>query len=279
MIKTVITAGGKGTRLLPVTNTISKEMMPVFNKLENNQKIVSPLLQLIFEQLYYLKIRDFCFIINEDKKDIQEHFTIRRSFLDELKKDRKESIYSWYKKLNHSNITWINQNKPLGFGDAVLKAKKFVKNEDFIVHAGDVAIIKSKIHPISRLITTANKNRDASAILLCKKITQPERYGVPTIKKISQAVFKVIEVEEKPLKPKSKLGILPMYFFRPSIFDCLRKIKQGKNNEYQLTDAIQMLLDRNEKVIAISLENNEKEVDVGTVESYKESLTLTYKYS
>ena len=64
-----------------------------------------------------------------------------------------------------------------------------------------------------------------------------------------------------------------------NIFDCLKKIKPGKNNEYQLTDAIQMLLEQNHKVLAITLENNEKEIDVGTADSYRESLTLTYKYS
>lgn len=279
MIKTVITVGGKGTRLLPITKTIPKEMLPIFSRSTNNERIVTPLLNLIFEQLYNLKIRDYCFITNKEKKTIQEHFTINKSFLYELKKDQKKIILEFYKKVNNSNLNWINQKKPLGFGNAVLKAEKFVRNENFILHAGDAVITGSKIHPISRLINTAKKNNDVSAILLCKKITDPKRYGVPTIKKLSESIFEVTEVEEKPINPKSKLGILPMYFFKPNIFDCLKKIKPGKNNEYQLTDAIQMLLEQNHKVLAITLENNEKEIDVGTVESYRESLTLTYKYS
>ena len=279
MVKTVITAGGKGTRLLPITKTIPKEMMPVFSRSRNNERMITPLLQLIFEQLYNLKIKDYCFITSKEKKSIQEHFTINKFFLDELKKDQKKSMFEFYKKLNNSNLTWINQKKPLGFGNAVLKAEKFVRNENFILHAGDAVITGSKIHPISRLINTAKKNKDAAAILLCKKITDPKRYGVPTIKRLSKSVFNVIEVEEKPVKPKSKLGILPMYYFKPNIFDCLKKIKPGKNNEYQLTDAIQMLLEQNHKVLAITLESNEKEIDVGTADSYRESLTLTYKYS
>jgi len=78
------------------------------------------------------------------------------------------------------------------------------------------------------------------------------------------------------MKPKSDLGILPLYFFKPIIFDCLNEIKPGRGNEYQLTDAIQLLLNKGEQVLAIPLKSDEKEIDVGTVDSYKESLEITY---
>ena len=276
MIKTVITAAGKGTRLLPVTKELPKEMMPIFTKYKNNQRIVIPLLQFIFEQLYSLEIKDFCFVVGREKRSIEDHFTPHEAFLKELQDKQKESISSFYKKLNISNIMWVNQHKPLGFGDAVKKSERFVGKENFILHAGDVAIIGKLEHPITRLLEVAKTNQKAAAILLCKKIKDHKRYGVPKIKKINNSLFEVLEVEEKPMKPKSDLGILPLYFFKPIIFDCLNEIKPGRGNEYQLTDAIQLLLNKGEQVLAIPLKSDEKEIDVGTVDSYKESLEITY---
>jgi UTP--glucose-1-phosphate uridylyltransferase len=276
MIKTVITAAGKGTRLLPVTKELPKEMMPIFTKYKKNQRIVLPLLQFIFEQLYSLKFRDFCLIVGREKRSIEDHFTPHESFLKELQDSQTELISPFYEKLNKSNLMWINQHKPLGFGDAVKKSEKFVGNENFILHAGDVSIIGKSEHPITRLLKVAATNKKAAAILLCKKIKDPKRYGVPKVKKIDNSIYEVLEVEEKPMKPKSNFGILPIYFFKPIIFDCLNEIKPGRGDEYQLTDAIQLLLNKGEQVLTILLENDEREIDVGTVESYKESLEITY---
>ena len=76
MIKTVLTAAGRGTRLLPFTKEMPKEMMPIFTKIHNNQRSVIPLLQYIFEQFYSMKIRDFCFVVGRDKRSIKDHFTL-----------------------------------------------------------------------------------------------------------------------------------------------------------------------------------------------------------
>ena len=149
--------------------------------------------------------------------------------------------------------------------------------EDFIVHAGDVTILSRRKHPIERLIETAEKNPDAKAILLCKKIKDSKKYGVPTVKKISDNLFTVKEVIEKPDSPKSDFGILPLYYFRSDIFTSLKKIKKGKGKEFQLTDAIQNLIKEKQKVLAITLNKNEDEIDVGTVESYKNSQDITFR--
>ena len=85
----------------------------------------------------------------------------------------------------------------------------------------------------------------------------------------------LISIEEKPNNPKSEFGILPLYYFRPEIFQSLKKIKTGKGGEFQLTDAIQNLIHHNHKVLAIKLEKHEKEVDVGTVESYRDSQRIS----
>ena len=277
MTKVVITAAGKGTRLLPFTKEMPKEMMPVFSSMFTKKKVVLPLLQYIYEQLYSMGFRDYCFVVGREKRSIEDHFTPHETYLKELSGDYKKFITKFYQKLENSHLVWVNQNRPLGFGDAVRRAERYVGNEDFIVHAGDVTILSKSKHPISRLIETAKRNPDAKAILLCKKIKDFKRYGVPTIEKVTNNLFTVREVVEKPDKPKSDFGILPLYYFKADIFSSVKKIKPGKGKEFQLTDAIQNLIKEKQKVLAITLNKNEEEIDVGTVESYKKSQEITFR--
>lgn len=277
MIKAVITAAGKGSRLLPMTKELPKEMMPIFSKL-NGKKRVVPLLQLIFEQLYQYKIKNYCFIVGREKRSIEDHFTPDNSFMKNETSKNKLLISKFYEIINSSNMIWINQNTPKGFGDAVRLSKQFIGNDDFIVHAGDVAIIGSKNHPISRMIK-AGKDSSVSAVLLFRKVNDPKRHGVPTLEKINSKEFLVKKVVEKPNRPASNLGLMPLYYFKPTIFEKLEKIKPGKGNEYQLTDAIQKLILDGEKVIAIPLLDSEKILDVGTVESFKDAQIESFKYA
>ena len=277
MTKVVITAAGKGTRLLPFTKEMPKEMMPIFSQGFTKNRVILPLLQYIYEQLYSMDFRDYCFVVGREKRSIEDHFTPHETYLRELTGDYKKFIKNFYNKLENSHLVWINQNRPLGFGDAVKRAERYVGKEDFIVHAGDVTILSRSNHPITRLINIAKKNPDAKAILLCKKIKDSRKYGVPTVEKISNNLFSVKEVIEKPEKPKSDFGILPLYYFRSDIFSSLKKIKKGKGSEFQLTDAIQNLIKEKQKVLAITLNRNEDEIDVGTVESYKNSQEITFK--
>ena len=277
MIKTVLTAAGRGTRLLPFTKEMPKEMMPIFTKIHGNHRSVIPLLQYIFEQFYSIKIRDYCFVVGRDKRSIKDHFAIQQSYLNELSVDRKKTMSDFYKKLKNCHLTWINQNKPLGFGDAVKRVEKFVGKQDFILHAGDISIVSRFKHPILRLIDTAKKNPDASAILVCKKVKDAKRYGIIQIKNRSSQVYLVEGVEEKPVRPKSNLGILALYYFKPEIFASLKKTKRGKNNELQLTDGIQHMINDGKKVLAIPLTADDTEIDVGTVESYRDAQISSYK--
>lgn len=276
-MKCVITAAGKGVRLLPITKELPKEMMPIFTKIYGNNRVVIPLLQYIFEQLYAINIRDYCFVVGREKRSIEDHFTPHDTYLRDLSGEYKALISKFYERLQKSHLVWINQNRPQGFGDAVRLTERYIRGDDFIVHAGDVAILSRTRHPVLRLIDVANNNPDVSAVLLCKKVKDSKRYGVPKLEKISDSYYYVKEVEEKPLKPKSNFGILPMYYFKSDIFDCLKKIKRGKGNEYQLTDAIQKLIDNNKKIIAIPITENEIEIDVGTVKSYKYAQDISYK--
>ena len=277
MIKTVLTAAGRGTRLLPFTKEMPKEMMPIFTKIYGNHRSVIPLLQYIFEQFYSIKIRDYCFVVGRDKRSIKDHFAIQQSYLNELSVDRKKTMSDFYKKLKNCHLTWINQNKPLGFGDAVKRVEKFVGKQDFILHAGDISVVSRFKHPILRLIDTAKKNPDASAILVCKKVKDTKRYGIIQIKNRTSQVYLVEGVEEKPVRPKSNLGILALYYFKPEIFASLKKTKRGKNNELQLTDGIQHMINDGKKVLAIPLTADDTEIDVGTVESYRDAQISSYK--
>ena len=273
----VLTAAGRGTRLLPFTKEMPKEMMPIFTKIHGNHRSVIPLLQYIFEQFYSIKIRDYCFVVGRDKRSIKDHFAIQQSYLNDLSADRKKTMSDFYKKLKNCHLTWINQNKPLGFGDAVKRVEKFVGKQDFILHAGDISIVSRFKHPILRLIDTAKKNPDASAILVCKKVKDTKRYGIIQIKNRSSQVYLVEGVEEKPVRPKSNLGILALYYFKPEIFASLKKTKRGKNNELQLTDGIQHMINDGKKVLAIPLTADDTEIDVGTVESYRDAQISSYK--
>jgi len=275
--RVIITAAGKGTRLLPFTKEMPKEMMPIFSNVFTNNRVVLPLLQYIYEQLYSMNFRDYCFVVGREKRSIEDHFTPHETYLRDLAGDYKKIMTKFYQKLEKSHLVWINQNKPLGFGDAVRRAERYVGKEDFIVHAGDVTILSKNKHPVLRLMETAKKNPDAKAILLCKKVIDSKRYGVPTVNKLSDNLFIVKEVVEKPKKPKSEFGILPLYYFKSDIFSSLKKIKLGKGKEFQLTDAIQNLLQEKQKVLAIILNKNEEEVDVGTVESYRNAQEITFR--
>ena len=276
MIKAVITAAGLGTRMLPMTKETPKEMLPIFMKNKNNF-VILPMLQLIYEQLYDFRIRDYCFVVGREKRSIENHFTPDLNFQNYLSLKNNSIINNFYKKLEKSNIGWVNQSKPNGFGDAVKQSEKFIGEDSFIVHGGDVAILsdKGKSSSITNLIKIG-KSSNASAVLLFRKVTDPKRHGVPTLKRISKGQYEVQKVIEKPLNPRSNFGLLPIYYFKSNIFKKLKQIKPGKGNEFQLTDAIQKLIIDNEKVLALPIQPNESVIDVGTISSYKNALKTTF---
>jgi len=277
-VKVVITAAGKGTRLLPFTKEIPKEMMPIFSRYGSKEKIVRPILEVIYEQLYSAGGRNFSIIIDKRKDAIRKYFTMDKKFLNELDKKQKRTILKFYQHLEKSKINWVNQKSQLGFGHAVKLSERYVGKDDFIVHAGDAVIISKNRHPISRLVDIGKNDPEISAVILCKKVKDAKRYGVPEIEKSSKSYDIVKNVVEKPKKPKSDLGILPLYYFKDDIFNSLKKIKPGRLNEYQLTDAIQKLIENNKKVVAIKLQKNEYELDVGTVATLKSTQEISYKY-
>ena len=253
-------------------------MLPVFALGEDGKLCLKPMVQLIFEQLHGCGLRHFYFIVGRGKRMIQDHFAPDREFVRRLRVHGKNAqaaqLESFYTKLSDSNIVWVDQPAPRGFGDAVMRAESLVAGESFLVHAGD-AYIRSPMEPLpARLIHAHSKNR-AQATLTVKRIKDPRQYGVAEVS--GTRVFDVTRVQEKPSRPKSKFAIMPIYIFTHTIFDALRVTKPGVGGEIQLTDAIQGLINKGLKVQAVNLYRNDFRLDIGTPETYWETLDFAYR--
>ena len=268
--KIVIPAAGLGTRLLPITKEIPKEMMPLFLRDKNSGVVVKPLIQIIFEQFFQQGLREYCIIVGRQKRIIQDHFMIDEEFLKKIEKKSKykQDLKNFYSMLNKSKIFWAEQSEPRGFGDAVKYSESFVGNDDFLVIAGDTLLPKGdKI--IKKLMNAKLKGKN-DAILLLKEVPNPRRFGVAVINQTKNKTI-VTNVEEKPKNPKSNFAIVALYRFRPSIFKALKEIRNDQK-ELQLTDAIQKLIDFGGNVSAILLDKNDPVIDIGTADSYLETI-------
>ena len=142
----VITTGGLGTRIATITKSCPKTMLPVYAKSEyDNDYLLKPIIEIIFENLYDYGFRKFCIIVSSNYKSvIKNHLTHDLSFIKLLSKrnhyhDKRfgKTLSRLSKKIEKCEVHWINQDTPMGFGHALLSAKKFVKNDAFLLHAGD----------------------------------------------------------------------------------------------------------------------------------------------
>ena len=278
--KVVIPAAGLGERLLPATKEQPKELLPVFAESTKGELCVKPLLQLVFEQLFSVGIREFCFIVGRSKRAIEDHFTPDIPYLDRLlesgKKTRANELASFYSVIEKSTIHWINQPRASGFGHAVLLAKTFTGDQDFLVHAGDTFIITEGNWHLKRCMDRKINEND-SATLVVRKVKDSRRFGVIRSRRLGNGDHLVLEAIEKPDKFVSNLALMPAYVFDSSIFEALRKVKPGVGGEIWLTDGIQRLVSMGKKVGAIELPKDNIWIDVGTPESYWEAQELTYK--
>jgi UTP--glucose-1-phosphate uridylyltransferase len=276
--KAVIPAAGLGTRLLPITKELPKEMLPVIALSKKGELCLKPMLQAVFEQLYGAGFREFAFIVGRGKRAIEDHFSPDEGFIQNLrnknKKSPAEELQEFYEKINNSSIVFINQPKPKGFGDAVGRAALFTGEEKFLIQAGDDLIISKNNNHLKRAAKTFEEY-DADAIFLLEEVPDPRKYGVITGEEIKPGVFKVASIVEKPLMPLSNLAIVALYIFKPIIYEAIKKVKPDKNGEIQLTDALKLLVAWNCQVYGLKLKSNERRIDIGTAESYLEMLRST----
>ncbi len=276
-IKVVIPAAGLGTRLLPVTKEMPKEMLPIFIKKKNGFTSLYPILQVIFERLYDFGVREFCFVVGRGKRAIEDHFTTDIGFVKFLRKKNKnvyaDLLEDFYRKLDDSTIIFVNQPEPKGFGDAVYKARVFTGKEVFLVHAGDDLISSGNNDHLSRLLKV-HKNYNSDVTFLVEEIDDPKRYGVIIGKEIEDGVYQVRDIFEKPLRPQSNLATIAIYIFKPIIYHAIRSTEPDQNYEVQLTDAIHNLIIQNYKVHAVKLKDKERRFDIGLPETYQRNLQL-----
>ena len=274
--KAVIPAAGMGIRLLSITKEIPKEMLPLFIKKTNGTVGLKPVVQIIFEQLFNVGIREFCFIVGRGKRTIEDHFSPDQRYLIKLEESgisqASKDLKEFYKKIEASTIIWINQPTPKGFGHAVLQAKSFTNKDPFLVHAGDTYITSNSKEHIKQIIQT-KEQMDTTLCLL--EVENTKHYGIAEISG-NKSPYLVKRVEEKPENPSTNLAIMPIYLFTENIYKALEETQPGKGNEIQLTDGIQKLIEWKQNVMAIKLKKA-LHLDIGTPESYWNAQKISYE--
>ncbi len=277
----MIPAAGLGTRLLPVTKEQPKEMLPVFARGVNGDLCLKPVVQLVFEQLFDVGFREFCFVVGRGKRAVEDHFTPDHDFVRMLEKRRNVNgagvLESFYKRVEGSTVVWVNQPEPLGFGDSVLRARGFVGEDRFLVHAGDTLLLSTGMKHLKELLRQGDRV-NADAIFLAQRVEDARPFGVVDGEKLENGLVHVRRVVEKPEKPASNLAIMPVYVFKSSVFKALDHTLVGKGGEMQLTDGVQHMVDAGLKVFAWELGDEGVRLDIGSPESYWEAQNLSFKH-
>jgi len=227
MKKGIILHGGYGTRLRPLTYSRPKQLLPITNV---------PMSQFGLLSMKNAGITEIAIVIGgENSFKVKEYYGNGKQF--------------------GVNITYIHQDKPLGISHAVGLCEEFVDNEKFVVFLGDNVLLKG----IDDYVKNFEESDDAAKILLCE-VTNPKQFGIADISKND----KILKIVEKPKNPPTNLAVIGIYFFQPKIFEIIKKLKPSWRNELEITDALQMLLESNEKISHNTITNYWK--DTGTVE-------------
>lgn len=280
--KAVITAAGLGTRLLSVTKSQPKEMLPVFAKTKEGSVCMKPIVQLVFEELYEAGFREFCFVVGRGQRTIRDHFTPDSSLLSILDSRKKnglaKELEAFYEMVEQSRIQWVTQPEPKGFGDAVLRTESFVEDDSFVVHAGDNFFMSNDLDHLKHLLN-ASQSLKSHAAFLVQEVQDPRSYGVVEVAERSDGLFRISHAIEKPESPASKLAIMPVYVFQTTIFGALRGAGRGYGGELQLTDGIQRLIESGVGVYGIRVNSDAVRLDVGCPDSFLEAQVQSYRRS
>ncbi|EQB89374.1 UTP--glucose-1-phosphate uridylyltransferase [Clostridium punense] len=237
--KAIIPAAGLGTRFLPATKAMPKEMLPIVDK---------PTIQYIIEEAVAAGIEEILIITGRNKKPIEDHFDKAIELELNLEKGGKQDLLDIVNEsTNMANIHYIRQKEPKGLGHAVSCAKAFVGNEPFAVMLGD-DIVDSEVPCLKQLIE-AYEEKNAT-ILGVQEVNRENvnKYGIVKGLKVSDRTYKVEDLVEKPKveEAPSNVAILGRYIITPEIFNILENTKPGKGGEIQLTDALKTLISKEE---------------------------------
>jgi UTP--glucose-1-phosphate uridylyltransferase len=250
--KAIIPAAGLGTRFLPATKAMPKEMLPIVDK---------PTIQYIIEEAVASGIEDIIIVTGKGKRAIEDHFDnapeLEQNLLEKGKIDILDKVrYS----SNLANIHYIRQKEPKGLGHAVWSARNFIGNEPFAVLLGD-DIVQSDIPCVQQLVNQYEET--GSSIIGVQQVSRNEthRYGIIDPANVEDRRYEVSNFVEKPEQgtAPSNLAIMGRYVLTPEIFEFLEKQETGAGGEIQLTDAIQKL-NESQRVFAYDFEGQRYDV-------------------
>ncbi len=232
--KVVIPVAGWGTRSLPATKNIPKEMLPIYNK---------PVIQYVVEEAQRAHIKDVIFVTNRDKNVIEDHFDHNLQLEDLLERSGKlDKLEEVRQVAEMVNILSVRQKRQLGLGHAVLCARELVGDEPFAVMVGD-DLMFSGVPGIGQLIEVAMAEKMPVIGVMEVPWDKVSRYGIIDGEEVSPGVYRVRDMVEKPKREDapSRMAIVGRYVLTPDIFDYLEKVKPGHGGEIQLTDAMQAM--------------------------------------
>jgi len=232
--KAVIPAAGLGTRMLPATKSIPKELLPVVDK---------PLIHYIIEEIIEAGIKEVIFVISKGKEAILDYFDIDREMENFLYRRNKKEILNIIKSISQMiDIVSVRQKQPLGLGHAVLTAKDIVGNEPFAVVLPD-DIVDGEIGCLSQLMDVYNK--EGSPVIALERIPEEDsvKYGIVKTTKIKNRTWRIQDLIEKPAPAvaPSNLAVIGRYILPPEVLQILQDTKPGQGDEIQLTDALRVI--------------------------------------
>jgi UTP--glucose-1-phosphate uridylyltransferase len=260
MIKqAIIPLAGLGTRMLPLTSVIPKELLPINGK---------PNVEYIMDECIEAGIKQFIFIISKNKENIKKYFFNDNFYKKIIKKKKDKRIMKEFKKIKkyQKMIKFVYQDTPKGTGDAVLKCQKFIKGKYFLMLLPDDLIIKQNC--TKEMINLYNKKKSAVIATKTVKKDSVSRWGILSIKDKKKNYFEIKNVIEKPsiINAPSNYAIIGRYILPSKIFKEIKKLKPGKGGEIHITDAIKNLLLKGEKFFANIFSG--KYLDCGTLHGY-----------
>ncbi|MFA5576187.1 MAG: UTP--glucose-1-phosphate uridylyltransferase GalU [Tissierellaceae bacterium] len=252
--KAVIPAAGLGTRFLPATKAMPKEMLPIVDK---------PTIQYIIEEAVASGIEEILIITGKSKRAIEDHFDKSVELELELEKKKNEELLKIVRDISDMvDIHYIRQKEAKGLGHAIYCARTFVGNEPFAVLLGDDVVYNDSRPCLGQMIEAYDKY--AASILGVQEVADfnVNKYGIVEGDRLADNLYSVRDLIEKPNigEAPSNIAILGRYIISPAIFDILRDTRPGKGGEIQLTDALKVLATR-EDMFAYIFEG--KRYDVG----------------
>ena len=265
--KAIIPVAGLGTRMLPATKAVPKELLPILDK---------PLIQYVIEEAALGGIKEIILVTRSGKESIENHFDSNYELESLLRVSGKQKILKKLPKkiLKDISIISIRQESPLGLGDAILTAKNILKKkEPFAVFLPDEFLLSNgKISDFERMMINFSSSGNGQILSEKIKLDKVSSYGILDIenKQLTSTKSRVIKgIKEKPSEAKapSNYRVVGRYILPYEVMDFIDKLKPGKDNEIQLTDALQNFLSLNENNIEATLSDS-KIFDCGSLKGF-----------